>query len=350
MNQQHRRRSALVATSLLTVALVGTSGAVSAQDSAWPEPATGVTGSIVIAGSSTVAPISLAVTEAFVGLNPDIFYEVGDQGTGAGFSDYFCAGAADIADASRAIRDAEIEQCAAAGVEFSELKVAYDGLAVITSPENAIECLTTADLYALMGPESDAVANWKDAQTIATELGSATVFPDAPLSITAPGDESGTYDSFIELVMGDFIETRGVVDDAGEPVETLRAPGSIYIASPNDNVIIEGVAGFPTSLGFVGLAYAEENTERVKILGVDAGEGCVVPSSETVSDGSYPISRPLFIYPSVTKLAENASLQPFVDFYLSDQGIAQAAEVGYVALPAEELEATRAAWLAATGR
>ncbi len=350
MIQQTRRRSALVATSLLTVALVGGSTAVSAQDAAWPEPATGLSGTIIIAGSSTVAPISLAVTEDFAELNPDLYYEVGDQGTGAGFSDYFCAGTADIADASRAIREAEVEACTAAGVTFTELKVAYDGLAVITSPENPIECLTTADLYALMGPESDAVANWQDAQALATELGSATVFPEAALQITAPGDESGTYDSFIELVMADFIEARGVVDDAGEPVESLRAPGSIYVASPNDNVIIEGVSGFPTSLGFVGLYYAEENADRVKVLGVDAGEGCVVPDATTVSDGTYPIARPLFIYPNTAKLAENAILSPFVDYYLSDAGIANVTEVGYVALPAEELAATRAAWLAATGR
>jgi phosphate transport system substrate-binding protein len=348
-----RRRSALVATSLLTVALAGGSAAVSAQDAepmAWPETATGVTGNLEIHGSSTVAPISNAVAEAFVEVNPDLGYVVGDEGTGAGFSDFFCAGASDISDASRAIKDAEVEQCAAAGVEFVELKVAYDGLAVITSTESPIECLTTADLYALMGPESDAVANWKDAQALATELGSTTQFPDAPLSITAPGDESGTYDSFIELVMGDFIEARGIVDDAGEPVESLRSPGDIYVASPNDNVIIEGVAGFPTSLGFVGLAYAEENVDRVKMLGVDAGEGCVVPTSETVSDGTYPIARPLFIYPSLTKMADNAAIAPFVDYYLSDEGIAKATEVGYVALPAEELEATRMAWMAATGR
>jgi phosphate transport system substrate-binding protein len=334
MMQQSRRRSALVASSLLTVALVGGTGAVSAQD---------VEGNIDIHGSSTVAPISSAVAEAFAEINPNTGYFVGDEGTGAGFSDYFCAGTGDIADASRAIREAEVEQCTASGVKFVELKIAYDGLSVITSVESPIACLTLADLYALMGPESDAVANWKDAQALATELGSPTTFPDAPLSIVAPGDESGTYDSFVELALGDIIEERG-------QEERLRAPGSIYVASPNDNVIIEGIAGFPTSLGFVGLAYAEENADRVKEIAIDAGAGCIDPSPETVADGSYPLSRPLFIYPSLTKLAENAALQPFVDFYLSDEGIANVSEVGYVQLPAEELEATRAAWLAATGR
>lgn len=338
MIQQHRRRSAIAATSLMTLALVGGSVGVSAQD---------VAGNVEIHGSSTVAPISTAIGEAFGapdGLNPELGWSVGEEGTGAGFSDFFCAGLADISDASRAISEEEIALCDAAGVTFTELKVAYDGLAVITNPANtAIECLTFADLYALMGPESDAVENWSQAQALATELGSTTVLPDAPLSITAPGDESGTYDSFIEIVMGDFVEERG-------QEETLRAPGGVYVASPNDNVIIEGIGGFETSLGFVGLAYALENAESVRIIPISNGETCVTPSAETVSDGTYPIARPLFIYPATNRLADNAALQPFVDYYLSDEGIAKVTEVGYVALPAEELEATRAAWMAATGR
>jgi len=302
-------------------------------------------GNVDIHGSSTVAPISNAVAEDLLAVSPDFSYFVGDEGTGAGFEEFFCVDGGDIADASRAIRasdpeteeDEESDICAANGVEFVELKVAYDGLAVITHPDNPIECLTFADLYALMGPEADAVANWNDAEALAQELGSTTDLPDAALSITAPGDESGTYDSFIELVMGDFIEERATE-------ERLRNPGDIYVASANDNAIIQGVSGFPTSLGFVGLAYAEENAESVKIIPIDGGEGCVAPDSTTVSDGSYPISRPLFIYPNLGRAATNAAVVGYVDYYLSDAGIANAAEVGYVALPAEELEATRAAW------
>ena len=346
MIQQSRRRSALVATSLLSVALVGGSAIASAQSpsaAAWPEPATGVTGTLEIHGSSTVGPITSSVAEAFNGLNPDWGYSVGTEGTGAGFADFFCAGLSDISDASRKIKDTEVAACAAAGVTYAELPVAYDGLAVITSVKNPIECLTKADLYALMGPESDAVTNWKDAQALATELGSTTVFPDAPLSITAPGDESGTYDSFIVLALAGFIKDRAQ--------ETkLRTPGSVYIASPDDNVIIEGVAGFDTSLGFVGLSYAEANADRVKVLGVDGGKGCVKPDITTVSDGSYPISRTLFIYPSLTKLADNPAIVPFVDYYLSDAGLASATDVGYVALHPDAVAASRATWLAATGR
>jgi len=307
---------------------------------------TGVAGNVDIHGSSTVAPISNAVAEDFASANPEFSYFVGDEGTGDGFELFFCVDGSDIADASRAIRAAdpatedveESELCEQNGVQWVELKVAYDGLAVITSPENAIECLNFADLYALMGPESDAVANWSDAQALATELGSTTTLPDAALSITAPGDESGTYDSFAEIVFGDFAEER-------EQEERLRTPSEIYVASANDNAIIQGVEGFPTSLGFVGLAYALENEGAVKILGVDGGDGnCVVPSAETVVDGTYPIARPLFIYPNLGRAAGNPALGAYVDFYLSDAGIANASEVGYVPLSAEELSATRSAW------
>jgi phosphate transport system substrate-binding protein len=347
MTQHARGRTAIVAASLMTVALVGGSAAVSAQDTTWPEPATGVSGNVDIHGSSTVAPVSNAVGEAYGapdGLNPDLGWSVGREGTGTGFDDYFCVDGADIADASRAIDEEEIANCTAAGVTFVELKIGYDGLAVITNVENeAVTCLNFADLYALMGPESNAIETWEAAGALAAELGSTTVFPTAPLIVSAPGDESGTYDSFIELALGDIIEERG-------QEETLRQPGTIYQANPNDNVLIEGIAGFPTSIGFVGLAYATENADRVKIVQVDGGDGCVTPDATTVSDGTYPISRPLFIYPATNRLATNTALQPFVDYYLGDEGIANVAGEGYVALPAEELAATRAAWLAATGR
>jgi phosphate transport system substrate-binding protein len=306
---------------------------------------TGVEGDIDIHGSSTVAPISQAVAQDIADANPDFGFFVGAEGTGRGFSEFFCVDGADVANASRPIRaenpdtvdPEESTICSDNGVEYVELKVAYDGLAVITAIGNPLECLTFADLYALLGPESDAIENWNDAEALAHELGSTTDLPDAGLSITAPGDESGTYDSFIELVMADFIEER-------EQEERLRTPGSIYVASDNDNAIIQGVGGFPTSLGFVGLAYAEESLDQVKLVAVDGGDGCVTPTIETVSDGSYPISRALYIYPNLGRAAENSAIGAYVDYYLSDAGIANASEVGYVPMPADELDATRAAW------
>jgi phosphate transport system substrate-binding protein len=297
----------------------------------------GVSGSIIVSGSSTVEPISTGVAELFKEANPDFNYQIEGPGTGDGFA-RFCAGETDISDASRAIKDEEAAACAEAGIEYVELKIAYDGLSVITNSANtAIACLSFADIYALVGPESTGFTKWSDGTAIATELGSSTALPDADLVITGPGEESGTYDSFVELVLGDIAEERGQ--------EAQTRPD--YTSSGNDNVIIEGIQGNPTSLGWVGLAFAEENADTVREIPVsaDANGTCVEPNAETVSDGSYPISRPLFIYVNKAKAAENAAVSAYVDFYLTEGTISSVLEtVPYVNLPAEELDATRAAW------
>jgi phosphate transport system substrate-binding protein len=305
---------------------------------ATPVPSSsGVSGEIFVSGSSTVLPISQAVSEDFRALNPDFGYTVEGPGTGDGFA-LFCAGDSDVSDASRAIKDSEAQACADAGIEYTELKVAYDGLTVMTHPDTPIDCLVPADLYALFGPESDSFANWQDAQALATELGSTTVFPDLPLQITAPGEESGTYDAFIELS-----GLAGIAEERAQEAQ-LRLPGPNYTASADDNVIVEGVEAGAGSLGFVGFAYYEGAASQLKAIGIDNGDGCVTPSLDTIADGSYPLSRPLFIYPNNAKADENAALQAWVDFYLSDAGIANATDVGYVALPADELQASRDAW------
>ena len=334
----------------------------SATDAPSSDTPAGVTGNVDIHGSSTVAPISNAVAEDLQANNPEFSFVVGEEGTGAGFSEFFCVGNSDISDASRKIRasdpsdtdDEEEDICAANGVEYVELKVGFDGLAVITSIDNPIECLTFADLYALFGPESDTFANWNDAEDLAHSLGSTTDLPDAQLSITAPGDESGTYDSFIEIALNSFIAEQFPDDPATDVNETseathLRNPGDVYVASANDNAIIQGVSGFPTSLGFVGMAYAEENVDTVKMIPIDkqADGNCVEPTKEAVQDGTYPISRSLYIYPNLGRAAENPAITGYVDFYLSDEGIANVNEVGYVDLHADELQETRDAWEAA---
>jgi phosphate transport system substrate-binding protein len=315
---------------LLTAACGGGS-----QPTTTPSP--GGSGSIYVSGSSTVEPVSLAVSEAFRAQHPEFGYTVEGPGTGDGFAK-FCADETDVADASRAIRQEEVELCAQNGVEWVELLIGNDGLTVMTHPDTPIECLTFADLYALFGPESDNIATWQDAGALAAELGSTTQFPaDLPLQITAPGEESGTYDAFVELALADIIEERGAD-------EFLRVPGPNYTASANDNVIVEGVEAGPGSLGFVGYAYFAEAGDSVKAIAIDGGSGCVRPSPETVADGTYPISRPLYIYVNTTRAAENPLLADWVDFYLSDEGIAMVSQEGYVALPPAELERTRAAW------
>ena len=261
-------------------------------------------------------------------------------GTGDGFQK-FCAGEADIADASRSIKDEEAALCAEAGIEFVEIEVAIDGLTVATSPNNsAVECLDVPALYALIGPEAEGFANWSDANALATEVGSAfTSLPDAPLVVTGPGPESGTYDTFVEFAIKKLAEERGQDD-------TARAD---YTQSPNDNVIVEGIEASDTSLGWVGYAFYAAEQDRMKALGIDTGDGCVVPTEETIADGTYGFSRSLYIYVSTTALADNPAVGEFVDVYLSEAGLAMVGDAGYVSLPADRQEAAAAAWAGAKG-
>jgi phosphate transport system substrate-binding protein len=306
------------------------------------DPAGDGAGEIFVSGSSTVEPITNRVAETYAEDHPDFAYTVEGPGTGDGFA-LFCNGETDISDASRAISEEEVAACEAGGVDYVELLVAYDGLSVITSAENTdVDCLSFLDLYALLGPESEGFDSWSDANDLAVELAgelgtefgeSHAPYPDLPLAPTAPGEESGTFDSFVEIALTDISEARGL-----EP--TTRPD---YTASANDNVIIEAAAGSPSSLGWVGLAFASE-AEGIKSVAVDGGAGCVEPSDATVADESYPISRPLFIYPNLASVDENPAVAPFVDYYLSADGLALAGEVGYVVLTEEQGQATRDAW------
>jgi len=299
-----------------------------------------VSGQIVVSGSSTVEPITALNAEKFSGENPSVSISVDGPGTSDGF-ELFCNGETDISDASRAIAEEEVDTCAENGIEFIELKVAIDGLSVITSVENdEIDCLSFHDLYALLGPESEGFDQWSDADDLAGKLKGEvhTPYPNAPLVVTAPGEESGTFDSFGEIVMeGIAYDEQGIGED--DPV--VRPD---YQASANDNVIIEGIAGTPTSLGWVGYAFFQENAETVKALAIDGGEGCVEPTPETIASGEYPIARDLFIYVNTTKLEENAAVEPFIDYYLSEAGLTSVGEVGYVDLAAEDLQITLDAW------
>ena len=308
---------------------------------------TDVEGDVVVSGSSTVEPISAAVGEKLLDCS-GIAATVNGPGTGDGF-EAFCAGETDISDASRPIDEDEIASCEEAGIDFIELKVAFDGISVLTNPANdAVECLSFADLYALVGPESEDVGDWSDAAGLAGELGSTTELPDAALDITAPGAESGTYDSFLEIVTGDISEARfeeGKITE--DQVETARTN---YASQPDDDAIIRAMQASDTPLGWVGFAFAENAGDDVKELAVSAEPGgeCVEPTAETIADGTYPISRSLYIYVNAVAADENAAVAGYVDYYLSDEGIASVAEVGYVDLPADQLESTRSTWEART--
>ena len=265
-----------------------------------------LSGTIEIDGSSTVAPISEAVAEDFGIDYNDIRVNVGVSGTGGGFK-RFTVGETEISDASRPIKDTEAVAAAENGVEWVELTVALDGLAVMVSTQNDfVNCLTVAELSEIWKPDST-VDSWDDVRA---------GFPNEPINLYGPDTESGTFDYFTDVVNGDEGVSR-----------------SNYVASSDDNVLVRGIAGDRNSLGYFGYAYYAENASQLKLVAVDGGNGCVEPSDETVADGSYaPLARPIFIYVDVNKLRLRPELKLFVDYYL-DNLPRLVPEVGYTALP-----------------
>ncbi|MEM6655474.1 MAG: PstS family phosphate ABC transporter substrate-binding protein [Planctomycetota bacterium] len=262
---------------------------------------------VMIDGSSTVYPLSEAVAEEFSKANPSVNVTVGFSGTGGGMKK-FAAGEIDIADASRSMKDNEAELCAENGVEFIRLSVAYDGIAIVVNPENDwCETLTVDQLAKLWTPDSPA-KTWQDLD------------PDWPaeeVKLFGPGTDSGTFDYFTEEIVGETKKSR-----------------ADYTPSEDDNMLVTGVAGDKFALGYFGFAYYGENREKLKLVGVDAGDGPVKPSLETVMSNRYkPLSRPLFIYVSTAALAKPTT-KAFVDFYLAKGG-ELAEEVGYVPAPTD---------------
>ncbi len=251
-----------------------------------------LSGSIQADGSSTVFPITEAVAEEFMAeTGGNVRVSVGMSGTGGGFK-RFCAGETDISNASRAIKDSELQQCRAAGVEPIELPVATDGLAVVVNPaNNFVQCLTVDELKKIWQPGST-VKSWSDVRP---------GFPNQPIKLYGPGTNSGTFDYFTEAVMGE--------EDAS------RAD---YTASEDDNVLVQGVSGDPNALGYFGYAYVAENQGKLKTVAIDAGQGCVQPTPQTVESGQYkPLSRPIFIYVKKASL-QRPEVRQFVDFYLQN--------------------------------
>jgi phosphate transport system substrate-binding protein len=295
-----------------------------------------LSGSLNISGSSTVEPITSLVAEKFQGANGGVDIAVDGPGTTDGFQ-LFCKGETDINDASRQIEPEEKALCKSNGVDYVELAVGQDALTVVGNPSNPLDCLALGDLYALFGPESVGITNWSAADGLAKEVGGNGGFPNEDLTIVAPGEESGTYGSFIDLAI------KSIADERGKPDDQLRKD---YQASADDNVIVDNAEGSAGALGFVGYAYAQNAAGQVKEFQIDGGKGCVAPSADTVNNGTYPLSRTLYIYVSKEKLADSAALKAFVDFYLSDAGIAAVTETQYIALHPDDLQASRDTWAA----
>jgi phosphate transport system substrate-binding protein len=306
-----------------------------------------LSGTINISGSSTVAPITTRAKEKFNEKEPNVSINVDGPGTGDGFV-LFCKGETDISDASRPIKKAEADACKAAGIDFIELKVGIDGMAVMTSPGNsAVTCLSLPDLYALIGPESKGLKRWSDAQALGKELGTKLTYPTANLDIYGPGEESGTYDSFVELAIEPLAKKRTEAGKIKKDQEKTTRPD--YSSSGDDNIIIQGIGGSKSSLGWVGYSYAQEQGDKVKKLQLskEAGGECVAPTDETIASAKYPLSRFLYIYVNAAKEKANPAIGKFVDYYVGE-GISAVTDVKYVALASSDLEKTKSVWTART--
>lgn len=269
-----------------------------------------VSGKISIDGSSTVFPFAQAAAELFQEEQPNVEITVGQSGTGGGF-EKFCAGETDISNASRPIKDdEEVPLCEKAGIGFSEVTVANDGIAVVTNTGLAVDCLTTDELKQVWnkGSKVKSLSEVKDGA------------PDTELSLYGPGTDSGTFDFFTDVINGEEGATR---DD--------------YQASEDDNQLVTGVEGDEGGMGYFGFSYYEAQADKLNLVGVDAGDGCVKPSKETIQDGSYkPLSRPLFMYPSGKALAR-PEVKAFMEFIVANQeAIADAAK--FVPLTPEQAE------------
>ncbi len=277
-------------------------------------------GIIRIDGSSTVYPVTEAVAEEFQKANAGARVTVGISGTGGGFQK-FCRDEIDIADASRPISATEKEACEKAGVQYLELPIAYDGLAVVVNPKNTwAGSMTATELKKLWEPAAQGkLTRWSQVRA---------GWPDKEIHLFGPGVDSGTFDYFTEAIMGKTDDSRGD-----------------YTSSEDDNVIVQGISGDEFALGYFGYAYYEENQDKLKLVGVDDendanGKGPILPSPQTVKDGTYhPLSRPIFIYPKVMAL-DRAEVRNFVDFYMT-KGVPLVREVGYIALSDKEYELVR---------
>ncbi len=261
---------------------------------------------ILVDGSSTVFPITEAVAEEFHRVHPQVQVNVGVSGTGGGFK-RFVTGETDISNASRPISASEAALAVQNGVEYLELTVAMDGIAIVINPRNQfVDCLTVEELKRIWEPGST-INNWRQVRP---------EFPDRPLRLYGPATDSGTFDYFTEEIVGQ-----------------ARASRADYTASEDDNFLVLGVAGDRNGLGYFGYAYYAENPHIVRLLAVDGGDGCVLPTQDTITSGAYkPLSRPLFIYVNKARLDSRPELKAFLEFYMR-QGPDLVAEVGYIPLP-----------------
>lgn len=303
---KRNKLASLILVGVMALSLAACGGGNTESEGEAPD--TTLTGTIAIDGSSTVFPITEAIAEEFNGTYPEVRVPIGVSGTGGGFKK-FIAGETDISNASRPIKDEEAQAAAAAGIEYIEMTIAYDGLSLLVNPANDwVESLTVEELKMMWSPDST-VKTWSDIRS---------EWPNEEIKFYAPGTDSGTFDYFTEEING---ESGAIRPD--------------FTASEDDNVLVQGIAGDKNAIGFFGYAYYEENQDKLKLVAIDNGSGPVTPDFDTIQDGSYsPLSRPIFIYINKAAL-DKPEVVEFVTFYntVAEEIIP---EVGYVALPSAD--------------
>jgi len=271
-----------------------------------------LSGTIRIDGSSTVGPFAQAAAEQFQGENPNVRVTVGTSGTGGGF-EKFCAGETDVSDASRPIEEDEIAVCKKNGISYKEVQVANDGISITTNTSLKVDCMTVEQLKEL----------WNQGSKVKQLSQIDPKFADTELSLFGPGTDSGTFDFFTEEINGEEGVSR-----------------TDYQPSEDDNVLVQGVEGSEGGLGYFGFSYYEQNRDSLNLVGVDAGSGCVKPSTEAIQSGEYkPLSRSLLMYPSAKALNQKPEVKAFMDYVLENyQSIAESSQI----VPMNEQQAQEA--------
>ncbi|MCT7990468.1 PstS family phosphate ABC transporter substrate-binding protein [Laspinema olomoucense] len=301
---------------LTLLILLGLTACRKTETSAQNRGGRGDINNLSVDGSSTVFPISEAMAEEFMKINPGVKVTIGISGSGGGF-EKFCQGEIDISNASRAIDVTERELCEENGIEYIEIPIALDGISVVVHPNNDfVQCLSVEELKRIWEPAAEGkIVNWNQIRS---------TFPNRPLRLFGPGTDSGTHDYFTAALVGQEQQSRGD-----------------YTASEDDNIIVQGVAADAEGLGFFGYSYYQENKNKLKLVEIDSGEGCIAPTPSTIADNSYqPLSRPEFIYINKSQ-ADRPDVKAFVEFHLNPEYQYLISEVGYVPLPESVIKVVR---------
>ena len=344
MHEPNPRRARLLVITLLTVFALS---AAACGDDDTTDPGVELEGEFLVSGSSTVYPIVLEQAEAFGAANGGVAISVEGPGSGDG-AQKFCNGEVPIANASRIYKAEELEICEANGIEFIEIRRGIDGISVITSPDNdAVECVSFNQLYSLISEEATGSESWADGDALLAEMGAADAgFPDAQLDVFGPGEESGTFDSFGEIVIESVAKGKTGLDaDGRDFVKTIRPD---YTSSPDDNIIVEGISSSQYSIGWVGFAFAKEAEEsgQAKLLSVSKEDGgeCVIPGPATIASAEFPIARFLYTYVNADAAAGDPAVIAFVDYMMSDEGLESVTSAGYIDLSGADQTLAQAIW------